>query len=47
MTRSTIRLVALTAAAFLAIAAPAAAARYVAGAPGAGDPFYPFSGNGG
>jgi hypothetical protein len=28
-------------------AAPAAATRYVEGAPGAGDPFYPMAGNGG
>ena len=28
-------------------AAPASAAPYVAGAPGAGDPFFPFAGNGG
>jgi aminopeptidase N len=47
MIRSTVRLVTLTAAAFLVAAAPAAATRYVAGAPGAGDPFYPFAGNGG
>lgn len=31
----------------LAAAAPAAADRYVAGAPGAGDPFFPNAGNGG
>jgi aminopeptidase N len=47
MIRSTVRLVALTAAALLVAAAPAAATRYVAGAPGAGDPFYPYAGNGG
>jgi aminopeptidase N len=39
---------ALTAVALLAIAAgPASATRYVAGAPGAGDPYFPFAGNGG
>ena len=31
----------------LACAAPAAAGRYVAGSPGAGDPFFPNAGNGG
>jgi aminopeptidase N len=33
--------------ALVAAAAPAAADRYVEGAPGAGDPFFPFAGNGG
>jgi aminopeptidase N len=47
MTRSALRLVILAAGALLAAAAPAAATRYVEGAPGAGDPFYPFAGNGG
>jgi aminopeptidase N len=48
MTRSTLRLIVLAAAAaLLATAAPAAATRYVEGAPGAGDPFYPMAGNGG
>jgi aminopeptidase N len=35
------------AAALLATAGPAAAGRYVAGAPGSGDPFFPLAGNGG
>jgi aminopeptidase N len=47
MSRSTPVLIALAATALLAIAAPAAATRYVEGAPGARDPFYPFAGNGG
>jgi aminopeptidase N len=41
------RTAALAVAALLALAAPAAADRYVAGAPGAGDPFFPQAGNGG
>jgi aminopeptidase N len=47
MPRKTPLLVLLTLTALLAAAAPAAASRYVAGAPGAGDPFYPYAGNGG
>src|SRR5918995_1912585 len=47
MPRRTLLLTALAAAALLTAAAPASATRYVAGAPGAGDPFYPFAGNGG
>ena len=45
MTRTVALLSALFA--ILAVAAPASAAPYVAGAPGAGDPFFPFAGNGG
>jgi len=45
MTRSTLRLIVLTTTALLATATPAAATRYVEGAPGAGDPFYPYGGN--
>ena len=45
MPRSTLRLIALTTTALLATATPAAATRYVEGAPGAGDPFYPYGGN--
>jgi aminopeptidase N len=41
------RSAALAVAVSLALAAPAAADRYVAGAPGAGDPFFPQAGNGG
>ncbi len=47
MTGSTLRLIVLTTTALLATATPAAATRYVEGAPGAGDPFYPYAGNGG
>jgi aminopeptidase N len=47
MPRKTLLLIALAATALLAAAAPATATRYVEGAPGAGDPFYPFAGNGG
>jgi aminopeptidase N len=41
------RIAALAVAALLALAAPAAADRYVAGSPGGGDPFFPQAGNGG
>ncbi len=47
MTRRLLVLSALTVVALMAAAAPAAAGRYVEGAPGAGDPFFPFAGNGG
>ena len=43
MTGSTLRLIVLTTTALLATATPAAATRYVEGAPGAGDPFYPYA----
>ncbi len=47
MLRRTLVLAALIGTALLAAAAPAAAHRWVEGAPGAGDPFFPNAGNGG
>ncbi len=47
MIRRTLALSALALVAVVVAAAPASADRYVAGAPGAGDPFFPNAGNGG
>jgi aminopeptidase N len=47
MRRKTLVLIVLTAAALLAVAAPASAGRWVEGSPGLGDPYYPYAGNGG
>ncbi len=47
MLRRCLALSVLALVALVASAAPAAADRYVEGAPGAGDPFFPFAGNGG
>ena len=47
MIRRTLPLSALALVAVVVAAAPASADRYVAGAPGAGDPFFPNAGNGG
>jgi aminopeptidase N len=45
--RRTLALSALAVVGLVAAAAPASATRWVAGAPGAGDPFFPNAGNGG
>ena len=47
MIRRTLALSALALVVLVAAAAPASATRWVAGAPGAGDPFFPNAGNGG